>query len=359
MQSGTQKEVVMFSEPEATTSGVELHVHCDEPVGPDHAAESPQLTEKTAVDDFGQSSGAESTAESAAESKQQRYKAFSESFGTTNQDSHGFTFQSWQGTWDQQIKQPFNIAYFMVATAAIAAVSVLWNLPVLWLFVGVFGVFALAAFRAAWTKRVHPNDFAVTLPDWTRHSLRTTALILPIPFFAILLAQPLAYAELREGQQLFTDGKFKDALVHLNLAATLNPRLEEAFMELADCYNFTYDHDKSLINAEKALALDPTDGAAWASKAWALNKQDKFAQGMQAAQNAVNLDRYNGQANHALAEAYYNLGQYSLALEPAAIHVQVHNNESSALELRAKIFDKLDLSEDAAKDRAAAAALDN
>lgn len=401
MQSGTQKEVTL-SEPEVAST-VQLRV-CDDPTEPiaaspktpaepnaldastntpaepivldastntqHSAAESPVAHEPSTAEASCQwacsestekptAGPAERTAGSSDVSKQVDYQAFSESFGKSHQNSDGSFIQTWSNTWERKIKQPFNIAYFMVSTAAIGAVCILWNLPVLWLMACIFGVFTLAAFRAAWSYRVHPNDFAVNLPNWSRRSLRTGALLLPIPFFAVLLAQPLANNELREGQHLFTDGQYKDALVHLNRAAMLNPGLEEAFMELADCYNFTYEHQNSLINAEKALRLDPTDGAAWASKAWALNKQSKFAEALPAALKAVEFLPSSGQANHALADAYFNLGEYASALPPATKHIEIHNTEGSALELRADILDKLGRGEEAALDRAAAAKLDN
>ncbi|MBS1952899.1 MAG: hypothetical protein JST89_01865 [Cyanobacteria bacterium SZAS-4] len=371
MQSGTHKEVT-FSEPEVTASAVELCVHEDEQNAPVEAAARVVEAESGPAEKSEQSSASESTveptnesaaesespAEPSPESRQKAYQAFSETFGQTNQKSSSTFFQNWANTWDRKLKQPFNIAYFMVSTAAIGAVSVLWNLPIMWLIVGVFGIFTLAAFRAAWSYRVHPNDFAVTLPDWSRHSLRTGALLLPVPFFAILLAQPLAYNELNEGQRLFSDGKYKDAINHFNRAAALNPQLEQTYQELADCYNFAYDHQNSLIAADKALKLDPTDGAAWASKAWALNKQSKYAEALPAALKAVEFFPESGQANHALADAYFNLGEYDLALAPATKHIEIHDRESSALELRADIFDKLGRSAEAASDRAAAAKLD-
>ncbi len=358
MQSGTHREV-NFTEPDIV-SDVELRVHCDDsaetaasPLAAEHscAAETNQspCSESTSI------STLESTAESTAESKSQGYQAFSERFGSQDQASR----RSFALNWESQIKQPFNTAYFTVATAAIAAVCIIWNLPVLWLVVTAFGVFALAAFRAAWNNRAHPADFAINLSQWTRRSLRAGALLLPIPFFAILLAQPMAYDQLREGQQLFRDGKYKDALGHFNFATTLNPRFEEAYMELADCYNFTYEYKNSLTNAEKALQLDPTDGAAWASKAWALNSQDKYAEALPAALKAVNFAPDSGQANHALADAYFNLGQYDLAIAPATRHIQIHDTESGALELRADIFEKLGRAEEAARDRTAAANLDS
>ncbi len=352
MQSDPQTEV-KFIEP-VLGSEVELRVHCDDPTETNQSsskAEPSPAAEEAAEQSQSTSPGASEFKHKGYES----YQAFSDTFGRSNQHSS----RSWSLNWDRKIKQPFNIAYFTVSTAAIGAVCILWNLPVLWIVATAFALFALAAFRAAWSHRVHPNDFAVNLHPWTRNSLRTGALLLPIPFFAVLLAQPMAYDQLREGQQLFHDGKYKDALVHFNLATTLNPGLEEAYMELADCYNFTYEYPKSLANAEKALKLDPTDGAAWASKAWALNSQDKYAEALPAALNAVKFAPDSGQANHALADAYYNLGQYDLALAPAIRHVRIHDTESGALEQRADILDKLGRAEDAAQDRADAAKLDD
>ncbi len=353
MQSESQSEV-KFIEP-GIGSEVELRVHCEDS---DEPKQSSSEFENSPVAEEAPQQSQPNSSESTSEFKHhgyESYQAFSDTFGRSNQDES----RSWSLNWERKIKQPFNIAYFTVATAAIAAVSILWNFPLLWLAVTAFALFALAAFRAAWSNRAHPNDFAVNLHPWTRKSLRTGALLLPIPFFAILLSQPMAYDQLREGQRLFHDGKYKDALVHFNQATTLNPGLEEAYMELADCYNFTYEYDKSLANSAKALQLDPTDGAAWASKAWALNSKDKFAEALPAALKAVEFSPESGQANHALADAYYNLGEYDLALAPATKHVQIHDTESGALEQRADILSKLGRNDEAARDRIAATKLDD
>ncbi|CAN5400867.1 hypothetical protein BH10CYA1_BH10CYA1_00430 [soil metagenome] len=354
VQFETQREV-KFIEPSAAVPEVELRVHREEPTEPAEQSDtSTPPTPGAQPEGCPPPQAAETNHVERPESKSlSEYQTFSESFGSSNQSS------SRSVSWDTHLKQPFNTAYFIVATAAIATVCILWNVPVLWLVVTAFGAFALAAFRSAWNSRSHPDDFAVNLSPWTRRSLRAGALLLPIPFFAILLAQPMAYNQLKEGQQLFQDGKYKDALVHFNIAATLKPRFEEAYMELADCYNFSYEYDKSLASAEKALQLDPTDGAVWASKAWALNKQNKFAEALPAALKAVNFAPGSGQANHALAEAYVNLGEYDLALAPATKHVKIHEGESGALEQRADVFEKLGRSEEAARDRAAAAQLDS
>ena len=341
MQFETQREV-KFVEPDVVPE-VELRVHCDGPAEPSDSPEKPPVP--SAMENSG-ATHSEPTVGT-------NYQAFSEGFGQTQTSRQPFSAK-----WEGSFKQAFNTAYFTVGTAAIATVCIIWKLPILWLAVVAFGFIALAAFRAAWDNRAHPADFAVNLPRGTRRSLRAAALLIPIPFFAIILAQPIAQEQLRQGQQLFTDGKYKDALVHFNMAATLNPMLEEAFMELADCYNFTYDYKSSLSNADKALQLDPTDGAAWASKAWALNAQDKYAEALPAALKAVNFAPESGQANHALADAYMNLGEYELALPPATKHVQIHDTESGALDLRANILEKLGRTDEAAKDRATSEKLD-
>jgi tetratricopeptide (TPR) repeat protein len=261
--------------------------------------------------------------------------------------------------WERRYKQPFNIAYFTVSTAAIATVCITKDVPILGIVAFGFALFALAAFRSAWSGRVHPNDFAVSLSKRTRATLRAAALLVPIPFMAILIAQPLAYEQMKEGGRLFSQEKNKEALAHLNLATFLNPQLQHAYSLLADCYNFTGEHDKSLANAEKALTLDPTDGGAWASKAWALNRQQKYSEALPAALNAVKYIPEGAQANHALADAYYALGEYELALPPATKHAQIHYREPGALFLQADILEKLNRPDEAAEARAAAAAINN
>lgn len=290
--------------------------------------------------------------QNAAAKSVQSYAEFSERFGNYTKPP-GRAFKVWN-----QWRQHFNFIYFSVSAVAIATVSIVFQLPLLWLVTGLFVLFGLAAFRAGWNSRMHPKDFAVTLSARTKMALRVTALVFPIPFIMwVMVAQPMSYQQLHRGQQLFRDENYQEALSRFNRAAMLNPGLEKAFRELANCYNFTHEYDKSLTDSEKALQLDPTDGAAWASKAWALNKKSMYAEALPAALKAVDFAPESGQANHALADAYYALGDYEKALAPASKHVEIHYAETSALYLRANILDKLGRGEEAAKDRAAAADL--
>jgi tetratricopeptide (TPR) repeat protein len=254
-------------------------------------------------------------------------------------------------------KQHFNVIYFALSACAVNIVCQTWKLPILWLAVAFCAAAALASAAFILNNRAHPSDFSFTFSTRTRRLIRTSALLFPLPFFAIVIAQFPAQWQLQEGQKLFHDGKYKEALVHLNIAAVLNPVSEKAFAELADCYNFVWKSDKSLANADKALSLDPLDGDAWASKAWALNAENQYAQALPAALNAVKYRPGSGQANHALAAAYLNLGDYELALPPASRHIRIHFNEPGAFELRADILDKLGQSEEAALDRKQAQAL--
>jgi tetratricopeptide (TPR) repeat protein len=256
-----------------------------------------------------------------------------------------------------EAKQLFNAFYFGLSAIAIGTVCLTWKLPILSLTAAVFGALAVMAFVFAFYNKAHPADFSVTLSSRTRRLIRTSALLFPLPFFAVVIAMFPAQWQLQEGQKLFHDGKYNEALVHLNLAAVLNPVSEKAFAELADCYNFVWKSDKSLANADKALRLDPLDGDAWASKAWALNAESEYAQALPAALNAVKYSPGSGQANHALAAAYRNLGEYELALPPASKHIRIHFNEPGAFELRADILDRLGRSEEAALDRKQAQAL--
>ncbi len=205
---------------------------------------------------------------------------------------------------------------------------------------------------------MHPNDFAVIFSKRTKAVIRATALIVPVPFIAwMVVAQPLSYMQLAQGQDLFHDGNYQDAIKHFNRAAMLNPGLERAYTELADCYNYTFDYSRSIENADKALRLDPRDGSAWASKAWALNALDKFSEALPTALNAVQFYPESGEAYHALADAYVGLGDYEKALQPATRHARIHDAEPEALYLKAKILEKLKRADEAAQDRAAADAL--
>lgn len=285
-------------------------------------------------------------------SSQHDYMEFSQKFGHTTEPPHDF-----YKTWDRHLKQPFNFVYFSSAAAAIAYVSISWNLPTLWLAFAGFTLFAIAAFRTSWNRRLHPNDFAIVFSRRTKTMIRAIALLFPIPFIVIAVAQPLSYAQLHEGQKLFHDGKYEKALTRFNRATLLNPRLEEAYAELADCYNYTYEYQKSLESAEKALQLAPTDGAVWASKAWALNQLDKYSEALPAAQTAAKLEPGNGEAHRAVADAYVGLGDYENALAPATTHARIHYEEADAFNLKADILEKLNRKDEAAQERAAASAL--
>ncbi len=282
----------------------------------------------------------------------QSYTEFSEKFGRYN-NAAGQAKTVWH-----QWKQHFNFVYFSVSAVSIATVSIVWHFPVLWVASAIFIFFGLAAFRAGWNRRMHPKDFAVTLSARTKTALRVTALVFPIPFLMwVFIAQPISYQQLHRGREFFNDRNFQEAANRFNRATMLNPSLERAFAEAANNYNYNHEYDKSLVEADKALQLDPTDGAAWASKAWALNNQFKYSEALPAALLSVEFAPQNGQAQHDLADAYYALGDYEKALAPATKHIEIHYTEPGALYLRAKILDKLNRGDEAAQDRAAAAAL--
>jgi tetratricopeptide (TPR) repeat protein len=249
------------------------------------------------------------------------------------------------------LKQAFNAVYFFGSAIVVTLVAQVYNLPAIWVIAAVFSVLAFGACIKLYKGELHSADLDIRLTRRVQNFLRTSALVIPIPFFALYVASTVAQAQCLEGEVLLKQGKYREALSHLNQAVYLNPRMKKAFETLADVHNFTHEFDKTILDADNALSLDPADSSAYASKSWALNSMHKREEALTAALTAVKLNPADGQAQHALAQVYYNLGQYERALPAAEQHIQFHRFEAEAFSQRADILEKLGQHEEASQDR--------
>ncbi len=255
------------------------------------------------------------------------------------------------------LKQTFNTIYFSLAAVSVLSLSGLWNLPPLALLGAIFLTFTLASLYFSISKSAHEDDFAVTIPTKLRKQMRLFAVLTPLPLIIVAAVLCPANFEMQRGLELNGQNKFHDAIEHLIIASVLNPKSEKTLNALSLSYNRTADRRSALSAADAALALNPHDSEALANKGWALESQGQHELAVQTAQEAIALDPKSGIAFGTLAYAYYNSGQFDLAQDAATTHIQLHDNEASAYELRAKILDALGRSEEAAADRSKAAEL--
>ncbi len=249
------------------------------------------------------------------------------------------------------LKQAYNAVYFLCSAVVVTLTAQAYVLPYIWPVTAVFSVIAVGACIKLCKSELYSPDLNIRFTRPMQKFLRISALVVPIPFFALYVASTVAHGEYLEGEKSLQQSKIREALDHLNRAIALNPRMKSAFDTLADLHNFTHEFNQAIIDADKAISLDAEDSSAYASKAWALDSMHRGEEALTAALKAVHLDPANGQAYHALAQIYYNLGDYELALPAAELHIKFHRFESEAFHLRADILEKLGLPGEATYDR--------
>lgn len=98
---------------------------------------------------------------------------------------------------------------------------------------------------------------------------------------------PAALAAVKEGELLFSSGKYAEAALKYEAAIRLDPAYPEAVVLLGDCYYMQGDMVRAEQQFRQATVMHPSHGTAWRFLYDALVKQGKFKEAQAAAFGAL------------------------------------------------------------------------
>ena len=106
---------------------------------------------------------------------------------------------------------------------------------------------------------------------------------------------------------------------HARRALSLGPEIVNVQVTYAEYLIFCREYDKAMIHIDKALAINPNDPDALATKSLNLIAQGKFKLALEVAELGCRLDPYHPWCDWNIAEAQFFCGNYEEALETIAI----------------------------------------
>jgi TolB-like protein/Flp pilus assembly protein TadD len=114
------------------------------------------------------------------------------------------------------------------------------------------------------------------------------------------------------------ESSFKLAEKHARRAIALGPEIGIAQVAYGEYLIFCKEFDKALVHVEQALAINPNDSDALATKAYIKIAQGKYDEALQIAALGYRLDPYHPWCDWELAEAQFYCGLYEESLQTIA-----------------------------------------
>ncbi|TNF90613.1 MAG: tetratricopeptide repeat protein, partial [Gammaproteobacteria bacterium] len=115
------------------------------------------------------------------------------------------------------------------------------------------------------------------------------------------------------------ESSFNLAEKHARRAIALGPEIGIAQVAYGEYLIFCKEFDKALVHVEQALAINPNDSDALATKAYIRIAQGKYGEALQIASLGCRLDPYHPWCDWELAEAQFYCGLYQESLQTIAI----------------------------------------
>jgi tetratricopeptide (TPR) repeat protein len=115
---------------------------------------------------------------------------------------------------------------------------------------------------------------------------------------------------LRQGSELFLQGKVKPAIDAYEDAILVDPGNPATYVELARMQVFDGQYEAAVDSAEKALILNPDFSMAHAVKGWALDYMGDYLEAEGSVRKAIELDPNNALAYAYLAEVLIDIDSY-------------------------------------------------
>ncbi|MFV2032068.1 MAG: tetratricopeptide repeat protein [Gammaproteobacteria bacterium] len=112
---------------------------------------------------------------------------------------------------------------------------------------------------------------------------------------------------------------FELAGKHAHKALALGPEIGRVQVAYAEHLIFCREYDKAAIHIDKALAINPNDADALATKSLNLIARGKYEAALEVAELGCRLDPYHPWCDWNIAEAQFFCGRYADALETIAI----------------------------------------
>jgi tetratricopeptide (TPR) repeat protein len=139
-------------------------------------------------------------------------------------------------------------------------------------------------------------------------------------FVLFLLAVPAVNAQTAgvlsvEGDELFDEGKYEEALEKYDQALALEPNLAMAWVGKGMAHNALEDYSEALDAFEMAISINPGYAKAWYGKGVALYGLGRYEESIEAFDKALEIyPEYGYILYYGKANAYFAMNDYSSAI---------------------------------------------
>ena len=122
-------------------------------------------------------------------------------------------------------------------------------------------------------------------------------------FALILLAAPVAFAQTEDayamGKKLFDDGKYEEAISHLDKAIEQDPASKNAYLLRGTCYDYIGQYEQAIEDYTRAIEIDPEFVGAYNNRGSVYITLEDYEKGLPDLKKAIEINPEN-------ANSYYN-----------------------------------------------------
>ena len=165
--------------------------------------------------------------------------------------------------------------------------------------------------------------------------LKTSSVILILSILATIgcgepAPEPDATTYIANGDSLFKEGRYIEAIKEYTKAIELDPNLESAYMKRGDSYSFHLRrYDEAIADYTKAIQINPNSDIAYTGRALNYVDREKYQLQMERktptpeiyklvqkdSKKALQINPNNVVAHFAMGKAHYGHGEYQQAID--------------------------------------------
>ncbi|KPL19030.1 MAG: hypothetical protein AMJ92_04830 [candidate division Zixibacteria bacterium SM23_81] len=144
------------------------------------------------------------------------------------------------------------------------------------------------------------------------------------------------------GQEYHKNKQYADAIPHLERVLELDPKNENTYYRLADCYLQLNELDKAQEVYQRAISADPENGHYYQYLGYILDKKGLHQEAIEAYERAVDLMPESVEAHLALANLYLGQQMDGPAIEEFSRVAELDSTRREVLVVLSKLYTKHD-----------------
>ena len=150
---------------------------------------------------------------------------------------------------------------------------------------------------------------------------KTSSIILILSILATIACsepapEPDAATYIENGDSLFNEARYIEAVAEYTKAIELNPNLESAYMKRADAYTVHLRrYEKSIEDYTKAIQINPNNDNAYSYRALNYLSIENYDLAIKDGEKALQINPNNAVGYYIIGKGHYGRGEYQKAID--------------------------------------------